>query len=595
MTEYAAPLREMQFAIEELVGLPAVNTLPGLDWVTPDLVRAVLGEAARFGEEVLAPLNRSGDLEGARLENGVVSVPAGFTEAYSRFVAGGWVGITAPPEHGGQGLPRLVGSAVGEIWEAANMAFSLGPLLTQAGVEAIDRHGSDAQRETWLPKMVTGEWAGTMMLTEPQAGSDVGALATRALCDGDRYRLRGQKIFTTWGDHEMAANIVHMVLARVAGAPEGVKGISLFIVPKYLPNDDGSPGPRNDLRPVALERKLGVHASPTAVMSLGDGDGAVGYLVGEENRGLEYMFTMMNTARLGVGREGLAIAERARQQARAYAASRVQGRPLADPAGGPVPILRHPDVRRMLMGMKAETEAMRALVYTVSALLDAADRHPDAAVRADRQARAGLLVPVVKAWCSDRGVAAASEGVQVHGGAGFIEETGAAQHFRDSRIMPIYEGTNGIQALDFMRRKLLGDRGRAAAALIAEMRADAGRPGPAETADVRAALDEGAAVLDEATGWLMETARDEGVETAAAGAAPCLEAFGTVAGGWLMARAAECAVEALDSAGDDAGFYEAKLRTARYYAAAVMPRAASLKRAAAGAAAALADFDEALL
>lgn len=595
MTEYAAPLREMQFAIEELVGLPAVNTLPGLDWVTPDLVRAVLGEAARFGEEVLAPLNRSGDLEGARLENGVVSVPAGFTEAYSRFVAGGWVGITAPPEHGGQGLPRLVGSAVGEIWEAANMAFSLGPLLTQAGVEAIDRHGSDAQRETWLPKMVTGEWAGTMMLTEPQAGSDVGALATRALRDGDRYRLRGQKIFTTWGDHEMAANIVHMVLARVAGAPEGVKGISLFIVPKYLPNDDGSPGPRNDLRPVALERKLGVHASPTAVMSLGDGDGAVGYLVGEENRGLEYMFTMMNTARLGVGREGLAIAERARQQARAYAASRVQGRPLADPAGGPAPILRHPDVRRMLMGMKAETEAMRALVYTVSALLDAADRHPDAAVRADRQARAGLLVPVVKAWCSDRGVAAASEGVQVHGGAGFIEETGAAQHFRDSRIMPIYEGTNGIQALDFMRRKLLGDRGRAAAALIAEMRADAGRPGPAETADVRAALDEGAAVLDEATGWLMETARDEGVETAAAGAAPCLEAFGTVAGGWLMARAAERAVEALDSAGDDAGFYEAKLRTARYYAAAVMPRAASLKRAAAGAAAALADFDEALL
>ena len=595
MTEYAAPLREMQFAIEELVGLPAVNTLPGLDWVTPDLVRAVLGEAARFGEEVLAPLNRSGDLEGARLENGVVSVPAGFTEAYSRFVAGGWVGITAPPEHGGQGLPRLVGSAVGEIWEAANMAFSLGPLLTQAGVEAIDRHGSDAQRETWLPKMVTGEWAGTMMLTEPQAGSDVGALATRALRDGDRYRLRGQKIFTTWGDHEMAANIVHMVLARVAGAPEGVKGISLFIVPKYLPNDDGSPGPRNDLRPVALERKLGVHASPTAVMSLGDGDGAVGYLVGEENRGLEYMFTMMNTARLGVGREGLAIAERARQQARAYAASRVQGRPLADPAGGPAPILRHPDVRRMLMGMKAETEAMRALVYTVSALLDAADRHPDAAVRADRQARAGLLVPVVKAWCSDRGVAAASEGVQVHGGAGFIEETGAAQHFRDSRIMPIYEGTNGIQALDFMRRKLLGDRGRAAAALIAEMRADAGRPGPAETAEVRAALDEGAAVLDEATGWLMETARDEGVETAAAGAAPCLEAFGTVAGGWLMARAAERAVEALDSAGDDAGFYEAKLRTARYYAAAVMPRAASLKRAAAGAAAALADFDEALL
>lgn len=593
MTEYTAPLREMQFVVEELVGLPAVNTLPGLDWVTPDLVRAVLGEAARFGEEVLAPLNRPGDLEGARLENGVVCVPAGFAEAYSRFVDGGWIGITAPQEHGGQGLPRLVGSAVGEIWESANMAFSLGPLLTQAGVEAIDRHGSEAQRETWLPKMVTGEWAGTMMLTEPQAGSDLGALATRALPDGDRYRLHGQKIFTTWGDHEMAANIVHMVLARVAGAPGGVKGISMFIVPKYLPDDDGNPGPRNDVRPVALERKLGVHASPTAVMALGDGDGAVGYLVGEENRGLEYMFTMMNTARLGVGREGLAIAERARQQARAYAAGRIQGRPLADPAAGPAPILRHPDVRRMLMGMKAETEAMRALVYTVSALLDAADRHPDAATRADRRARAGLLVPVVKAWCSDRGVAAASEGVQVHGGAGFIEETGAAQHFRDSRIAPIYEGTNGIQALDFMRRKLLGDRGAAAAALVAEMRADAARPGPAETADLRAALDEGAAVLDEATGWLMDTAGNQGVETAAAGAAPCLEAFGTVAGGWLMARAGARAVEALDSAEGDAAFYEAKLRTARYYAAAVMPRAAGLKRAAAGAAAALAGLDEA--
>ncbi len=582
MAEYSAPLRDMRFVIQELVGLGFLDELPGLDEVGEDLLLSVLNEAGRFGGEVIAPLNRTGDIEGSRLENGVVTVPAGFADAYRLFVEGGWNGIAAPAAHGGQGLPRVLGCAVGEIWEAANMAFSLCPLLTQACIEALVLHGSETQRRVWLPQLVSGDWTGTMMLTEPQAGSDVGALRTRARRENGHYRLSGRKIFITWGDHEMAENIVHMVLARVAGAPDGVRGISLFIVPKYLLDDDGRPGPRNDLRPVGLEHKLGVHASPTAEMSIGDGDGAVGYLVGEENRGLEYMFAMMNSARLAVGREGLAIAERAYQQASAYAEARIQGRSLADPASGPVPIVRHPDVRRMLTGMRAEIEAMRALVYTVAASLDMASHHPDGAVRATQRARAELLLPVVKAWCSDRGVRIASEGVQVHGGAGFIEETGAAQHYRDSRIAPIYEGTNGIQALDLVRRKVLGDRGAALASLIEEMRAEAIRPGSAEAAPVRAALREGVDALDEAARWLLDTGRPGELEAAAAAATPFLAALGTVTGGWLTTRAAEIAAARLATANGDAAFYREKLRTALYYGAAVLPRAASLARAAVG-------------
>ncbi len=613
MSDFAAPLRDMQFVIEELVGLETVNTLPGLDWVSKDLVRAALAEAGRLGAEVLAPLNRTGDIEGARLENGVVTTPAGFAEAYRIFVEGGWNGVTAPQDHGGQGLPGLVGMAVGEIWDSANLAFSLCPMLTQCAVEALSIHGSPEQRRTWLPKLVSGEWSGTMVLTEPQAGSDVGALRTRAAREGDHYRIAGQKIFTTWGDHEMVENIVHMVLARTAGAPAGVKGISLFIVPKYLVDPDGSLGPRNDLRPTSLERKLGIHASPTAAMSFGDDEGAIGYLVGEENRGLEYMFTMMNNARIAVGREGLAIAERAYQQARAYARTRIQGRSIADPAAGPVAIVEHPDVRRMLVRMKAEIEAMRALAYSIAADLDVARLHADAAERARRRARVDLLAPVLKAWCSDRGVAIASEAVQVHGGAGFIEETGAAQHYRDARIAPIYEGTNGIQALDLVRRKVLGDDGAAVLALIDEMRAHAGREGAAETAPIRLALAAGLDALEETTRWLLETAGSAGAagaagseaagavgfEAAAAAAAPYLEILGTVAGGWMMARAAGLAVAAGAAAGatadGDAPFYRTKIQTARFYAEVVLPRAASLERAAIGGAPLLADFDEACL
>ncbi|MDE0384697.1 MAG: acyl-CoA dehydrogenase [Defluviicoccus sp.] len=587
MTDYAAPVRDMSFVIEELIGLDTVATLPGLDWVTGDLVRQVLAEAGRFGAEVLAPLNRVGDMEGCALRNGVVTTPEGFADAYRRFTAGGWNGTIAAPEHGGQGLPWLVATAIGEIWESANLAFSLCPMLTQSAIWAISIHGSPEQKDIWLPRLVSGEWSGTMNLTEPHAGSDVGALRTRAIREDGHYRIKGQKIFITWGEHDMAENIVHTVLARVDGAPEGTRGISLFIVPKFLVNPDGSLGARNDLRCAALEHKLGIHASPTAVMSYGDDEGAVGYLVGEENRGMKYMFTMMNNARLGVGREGLAMAERAFQQAREYAAGRVQGRALADPAAGPVAIVRHPDVQRMLMTMKAEIEAMRALSYSVAADLDVAGRHEDPGIRARRQARVDLLVPVVKAWCSDTGVAVASEAVQVHGGAGFIEETGAAQHYRDSRIAPIYEGTNGIQALDLVRRKILGDRGAALEDLMAEMGALAQAAGSAATAPILEALAGALAELREASDWLLA---DRAPATAAAAATPYLALLGTVAGGWLLARSAVVADARAEEDGEP--FYRAKVETARFYAECVLPRAASLKRAAIGGAALLDGFDE---
>ncbi len=588
MTDYAAPVRDMSFVIEELIGLETINTLPGLDWVTGDLVRAVLTEAGKFGAEVLAPLNRVGDMQGCELKNGVVTTPDGFADAYRQFAAGGWNGLIATPEYGGQGMPWLVTTALGEIWESANLAFSLCPMLTQSGIWALSIHGSPELKDIWLPKLVSGEWAGTMNLTEPHAGSDVGALRTRAVREGDRYRITGQKIFITWGEHDMAENIVHMVLARIDGAPEGTRGVSLFIVPKYPVNPDGSLGPRNDLRCAALEHKLGIHASPTAVMSYGDDGGAIGYLLGQENRGMEYMFTMMNNARLGVGREGLAMAERAFQQARDYAAGRVQGRSVDDPAAGPVAIVDHPDVQRMLMTMKAEIEAMRALTYSVAAELDIARRHDDPETRARRQARVDLLVPVVKAWCSDTGVAVTSEAVQVHGGAGFIEETGAAQHYRDSRITPIYEGTNGIQALDLVRRKILGDRGAALDELMAEMGALARSNGSAATAPILDALAGGLAELREATDWLLA---DRPARASAAAATPYLALLGTVAGGYLLARSAIIADSRAATADADDPFYRSKVETARFYAECVLPKAASLKHAAIGGAELLQGFD----
>ncbi len=579
MTAYAAPLREMQFVVEELVGLEPIRALPGREEATGDLLRAVLTEAGRFASDVLAPLNQPGDRQGSKLENGVVSTPDGFAEAYRAFVRGGWNGIAADAAWGGQGLPSLVATPVAEIWDGANLAFSLCPLLTQSAIELLARHGSPAQQRVWLPPLVEGRWTGAMNLTEPQAGSDVGALRTRAVRDGDRYRIVGQKIFITWGDHDMAENVVHIVLARVAGAPGGVKGLSLFIVPKFLVGADGSPGPRNDLRCAALEHKLGIAASPTAVMSYGDDGGATGYLVGEENRGIEYMFTMMNSARLGVGLEGVGVGERAYQQARDYALARVQGRDLADPAAGPAAIIRHPDVRRMLMTMKAEVEAARALAYWVAASLDVAASHPDPELRAAHRARVDFLTPVVKAWPTDLGVEIASTALQLHGGAGYIEETGAAQHYRDARIAPIYEGTNGIQALDLARRKLLGDRGAAARALIGEMRAFdralAGSSDPA-LAPIRRGLAEGVDAVDRATLWLLDA--DDPV-LAAGGATPYLGLIGYVVGGYLMARAAAIASRKLADGDGERAFYAAKRAAAGFYVGHVLPRAGALERA----------------
>lgn len=585
MTVYDAPTRDMRFVMHDLGLLDRVQALPGCEEANGELVDAVLDEAGKLAGEALAPLNATGDRQGASLENGVVRVADGFAEFYRTYVEGGWNSIPFDPADGGQGLPWLVGVATEEMWISANNAWALCPMLTLGAADLLAEHGTPEQKAVYLEKLVTGEWTGTMNLTEPQAGSDVGALRCRAEPAGDHYRLRGQKIFITWGEHEMTDNIVHMVLARTPGAPAGPKGISLFLVPKFLVNPDGSPGARNDLRCVSLEHKVGINASPTCVMSYGDdfdsGGGAIGYLIGEENQGLACMFTMMNNARINVGLSGLAIAERAYQQARDYARQRIQGR-AAD--GTPQPIIRYPDMRRMLLFMKAHIEAMRAFVYDVAATLDEARRGADADARRVAQARLDLLTPVVKAWCTDLGVDIASMGIQVHGGVGYMEETGAVQHWRDSRIAPIYEGTNGIQARDLVARKVLRDGGTAVAAYLEEARATlvalADANGTAETA-LRRHLEPAVDALATTTQWLLEEGGKKGeIDRALAGATPYLRLFGTVAGGVMMARGALAARAALDSGLDsgaaDPGFYEAKLVTARFYADNVLPQAEGL-------------------
>jgi len=572
MNEYHAPLRDMRFVLDELAGMAELAGLPGYEEATPDLIEAVLGEAGKLASEVLAPLNQVGDRERLTFENGVVRMPPGFTEAYATFVEGGWGSLAADPEYGGQGLPWTLAIAVQEIWNSANLSFALGPVLTQSTVEVLQTHGTAEQKATYLPKLISGIWAGTMNLTEPQAGSDVGALKTRAQRAGDHYLIRGQKIFITWGEHDCAENIVHMVLARTPDGPPGTKGLSLFIVPKFLPRADGTLGERNDLRCVSLEDKLGIHASPTCVMAYGDSGGAIGYLMGAENQGMACMFTMMNNARVLIGLEGLAIGERAYQAARDYARERVQSTALGVRDGGLVPIIRHPDVRRMLMTMRALNEAMRGLLYTAAAALDTAKRHPDETARAHAQARIDLLTPVVKAWLTDSGCEVASLGVQVHGGMGYIEETGAAQYYRDVRIAPIYEGTNGIQALDLLTRKLLRDRGAAAKTFLAEIAASLPELGGD---GLGVALGPALANLADTTDWLLETgARD--LTRAAAGATPYLRLFGTVTGAWLLARGAAAAARRLANGGEeDRDFLEAKIVTARFYLANILPRAAA--------------------
>ena len=583
MSTYTAPLQDMQFVIKELVGLADITAMPDCAEVTEDLVDAVLDEAAKFATGVLDPLNHTGDKTGARFADGSVTTPPGFKEAYRQFIAGGWNGLSGEAAYGGQGLPHVVSMPVQEMWNSANMAFCLCPMLTSGVLEAMKLKGTPEQKEKFLHKLTAGEWTGTMNLTEPQAGSDLSAVRTRAVPEDDHYRLHGTKIFITWGEHDMAANIVHLVLARTPDAPEGVKGISLFIVPKFLVNDDGSLGSRNDVKCVSIEHKMGINASPTCVLAYGDGKGALGYLVGEENRGLEYMFIMMNHARLGVGLEGVALAERAYQHAREYAKTRVQGRAIGQKSGDRVTIIHHPDVKRMLLTMKAQTEAMRALAYSASAALDKANHHPDERERRTHQALVDFLIPIVKGWCTEQGVEIASVGVQIHGGMGFIEETGAAQYLRDARITTIYEGTTGIQAADLVGRKVGFEKGATAFAIIEVMRKIDPKLATSGNPDVSAARENLLHAIDglaAATQWVVDTF-PHNPQAVAAVSVPFLKLWGTVGGGWLMARAALIA-DAKAGTDGDTDFYRAKIVTARFYAEHILPQAAGLTSAVTG-------------
>ena len=577
MADYAAPLADIDFQLRAVGGLDHVLSLPPFGGIDAETVRHILEEGGRFAGEALAPLNRGGDMTPAKLENGQVRTSPGFADAYRQFSAGGWNSVPFDAEYGGQGLPWLVQTALGEMWNAANLSFALCPLLTNGAIEALSTHGSDEQKRIYLPKMIAGEWTGTMNLTEPQAGSDLGQVRTRAVPAGDHYKITGQKIFITYGEHDLTPNIVHLVLARMPDAPAGTRGISLFVVPKFLVKPDGSLGQRNDLRCASLEHKLGIHGSPTCVMAYGDDGGAIGYLVGEANRGLEYMFTMMNNARLAVGLQGVAIAERAYQQALAFSRQRVQSRDVAG-SSGPVPIIRHPDVRRMLMTMKAGTEATRGLALQAAAWIDRARHAPEADDRARTQALLDLIIPVVKAWATDFGVEAASIGIQVHGGMGFIEESGAAQHYRDARILPIYEGTNGIQANDLVGRKVARDQGAAVAIflqLVQDTIDELDLFTDEDFTAMRGALADGHAALTQATEWICRTFPED-PRRAIAGAVPYLKLFGLVAGGWVMVRNATAAEAHLGLGEGDKKFLHAKKTTARFYAEHLLVQAPSL-------------------
>src|SRR5712664_871306 len=575
MSEYKAPLRDMHFVLQELAGLAEIAKLPGCEEINAQLVDQILEESAKFASGVLSPLNKPADREGSTWDKGKVITPKGFKEAYRQFVEAGWNALQAPAEHGGQGLPKVVSTPVVEMWKSANLSFSLVTMLTAGAVEALILRGTEQQKKQYLPKMIEGGWTGTMNLTEPQAGSDLALVRTKAVREGDHYRVSGQKIFITYGEHDLAENIIHLVLGRVEGAPEGVRGISLFLVPKFLVNADGSLGQRNEVQCASIEHKLGIHASPTAVLVY---ENAVGYLVGEENHGLEYMFIMMNLARFAVGMEGLAISERAYQQALAYAKERVQSRDVAG-GGKPVTIIHHPDVRRMLMSMKSQTEAMRALAYVVAAAVDKSLRHPDKEERARNQAFVDLMIPIVKGWFTETGIEVASTGIQVHGGMGFIEEIGAAQHLRDARIMTIYEGTTGIQANDLIGRKIAREGGATAKEVIGVMRAVEAELGKAAGEDMAATREAFSAALtaaEECVSWMVITYGSD-IKAAHAGAVPFLKLMGIVCGGWQMARAALVARQRLSEGKGDKSFYEAKIKTARFYADHILTQAPGLR------------------
>jgi alkylation response protein AidB-like acyl-CoA dehydrogenase len=585
---YVTPLQDYRFALK-LAGLDDVLALPGFDEVTPDLVDAILEENARFAEQAIAPLNVAGDVKPAQWQDGSVTTTPGFKQGFADYAASGWQGLQHPPQWGGQGLPKLVAAAPCENLQAANLAFSLCPMLTDGVIEALLTVGSEPQRRAYIPQLIAGKWTGTMNLTEPQAGSDLALVATRAVPQGDgTYRLSGQKIFITYGEHDLAENIIHLVLARLPDAPAGVKGISLFIVPKFLINEDGTLGPRNDVWCASLEHKLGIHGSPTAVLLYGSGkgdvgEGAVGYLVGEANRGLEYMFIMMNAARFGVGQQGIGLSERAYQHALAYARERVQGRAV-EGSPGPVAIVRHPDVQRMLLTMRGLTEAARAVSFVAAAEHDKGAQHPDAAVRTRGRAIYEYLVPVVKGFSTEIAVEVASLGVQVHGGMGYIEETGAAQYYRDARILPIYEGTTAIQANDFVGRKTLRDGGATAYACISAMRETleavhtaAGQAQPDDRAGLQLMRDNFDLAIqnyESAVAYILERAQSD-IRAVYAASVPYLMLAGIVHGGWQMARAAlACQREIL--AGSTDPFYRNKLETALFYAAQILPRSLSL-------------------
>jgi 3-(methylthio)propanoyl-CoA dehydrogenase len=583
MSSYQAPLRDMQFVLRDLAGLETVAKLPGFEDVL-DVADPIMEEAATFASEVLDPINQTGDKEGCTWKDGNVTTPSGFKEAYAQFAKAGWIGLPVPPEYGGQGLPSIMLGPTLEMWNAANIGFANGPLLNQGAIEAIELVGSDEQKKRYIPKLVEGTWTGTMCLTEPQAGSDLAQVRTKAVPEGDHYRITGQKIFITFGEHDMAENIIHLVLARLPDAPEGTKGISMFIVPKVLINDDGSLGERNDVECAGIEHKLGINANPTCTLNYGEKGGAVGYLVGRPNEGLKYMFIMMNAARFSVGVQGLGLADRAYQSALQFAKERVQFRDVASRSPEPKRIIEHPDVRRMLMWMKSQNEAMRALAYVTAASLDLSHRHPDEKVRKEHKAFVDFMIPIVKAWCTETAIDICSNALQVFGGIGYVEETGIAQQYRDVRITTIYEGTTGIQALDLVGRKLAQDMGATATRIIKQMQETTSvMLSPSNGSEHSEALHAIAEDLNKAIAAVAEASQFIGMTAmgdlrkAVACSVPYLKLWGVTAGGWQMARAAQISAEKI-AAGDPDEFYKAKIATAKFYASHVLTQSAHLKR-----------------
>ena len=577
---YRAPVDDLRFVLEDLLDAGQLAQLPRYREFSMELAAAVLAEADHFASGVLAPVNQQGDRVGASWTAAGVTAAPGFGEAYRQYVAGGWPQLGIDTEHGGQGAPHALVSAVEEVWYGANVALMLCPMLSRGAIEALLLVGSPELQKIYLPKLVAGNWSGTMVLTEPQAGSDLGAIRTRAVPSGDHYLVSGQKIFISYGDHDMTENIVHLLLARIEGAPPGAKGLSLFLVPKFIPDADGNPGPRNDVHCVSIEHKLGIHASPTCVLVFGGNAGAVGYLLGEANRGLECMFIMMNAARLSVGIQGIGLAEHALQQASAWARGRVQGRPVSAQSAAPVPITHHPDVRRMLLAMRSGVEAMRALALYAALQLDLARAATDPQQRSAALLRGELLIPVVKGWGTEYGTELVSLGLQVHGGMGYIEETGIAQTLRDVRITTIYEGTTAIQANDLLGRKLGRDGGAAMRALLdaaeLELKELKGEADVAGLPAVLASAREGISELRTATESLLASLRTTPASAYAVGV-PFLRLCGISLGGWLMARAARIAARQRAQATDQL-FWRAKLQTASYYAAQTLPLALALSR-----------------